>query len=301
MSENWFKSLCRELFRWYLRQFPLRDGKALMYARLHAALAPAARFATVRLNPGFRMKLDLADPEQLKVYFYGHYHERYEARLVQSLLAPGEVFWDIGANVGYFSLVATAAVGGGGLVVAFEPGQASFERLRDNLALNDCGNVSAYQLAVSDRAGEARLYRAEDIADTGASLYGPGPEAAPYEVCRTVALDDFCREQNLPFPAFIKMDVEGAELAALKGAAGVLAAAQPLLLLEMEDKTLTAAGASKGLIQDLLRPLGYQAAFLRKGRWRRTGDVDAATGRNIFWFNPDLPVHREKLRLVPVA
>jgi hypothetical protein len=154
---------------------------------------------------------------------------------------------------------------------------------------------------VSDRAGEARLYRAEDIADTGASLYGPGPEAAPYEVCRTVALDDFCREQGLPFPALIKMDVEGAELAALKGAAGLLAAAQPLLLLEMEDKTLAAAGASRRLIQELLRPLGYRAAFLRKGRWRRTDDVGAATGRNIFWFNPDLPLHREKLRLVPVA
>jgi FkbM family methyltransferase len=301
MTENWFKPLAREIFRWYLRRFPLRDGKAWFYARLHAHLAPPDHFATVRLNPGFRMKLDLTDPEQLKVYFYGHYHERYEARLVQRLLAPGEVFWDIGANVGYFSLVAAAALGPRGRVVAFEPGTASFARLSDNLALNDCGNVSAYNLAAAAAAGEARLYRAEDIADTGASLYGPGPEAAPFEVCRTVSLDDFSREQNLPFPALIKMDVEGAELAVLEGAAGLLAAARPLLLLEMEEKTLAAAGASKDKIQDLLRSLGYRAAFLRKGQWRRTDDVYAASGRNIFWFNPDLPAHREKVRLVPVA
>ena len=64
----------------------------------------------VRLDKGFRMKLDLADPEQLKVYFYGHYHERYEADLVQRLFSGDDVFWDVGANVGYFTLVAATAL-----------------------------------------------------------------------------------------------------------------------------------------------------------------------------------------------
>ena len=82
MPDAWPKSALRGLFRWYLSQFPLRDGKAYFYERLHAGLTPSERYAVVRLDKGFRMKLDLADPEQLKVYFYGHYHERYEADLV---------------------------------------------------------------------------------------------------------------------------------------------------------------------------------------------------------------------------
>ena len=72
---------------------------------------PGERLLTVTLDQGFRMRLDLEDAEQRKVYFFGHYHERYEAALVARLLDPGEVFWDVGANVGYFALVAAAAVG----------------------------------------------------------------------------------------------------------------------------------------------------------------------------------------------
>jgi hypothetical protein len=62
----------------------------------------------------------------------------------------------------------------------------------------------------------------------------------------------------------------------------------------MEEKNLLAAGASKAAIQQLLSRYGYRAAHLRKGRWHATTDVETVKGRNIFWFNPDIPKHREK-------
>ena len=138
MPDSWLKSAPRgrNLFRWYLSKFPLRDGKAYLYERLHARLTPPDRYAVVRLDKGFFMKLDLADPEQLKVYFYGHYHERYEADLVQRLLTGDDVFWDVGANVGYFTLVAATALNHRGGIVAFEPGKNAYARLTENLALN---------------------------------------------------------------------------------------------------------------------------------------------------------------------
>ncbi|MGA8139734.1 MAG: hypothetical protein WB948_03540, partial [Desulfobaccales bacterium] len=116
--DNKLKSWVRALCRWYLSKFPLRDGKVFIYEHLHQSLMPSDLLVTAALDPGFRMRLDLGDAEQRKIYFFGHYHERYEAALVARVLEPGEVFWDVGANIGYFSLVAAAAVGERGEVAA---------------------------------------------------------------------------------------------------------------------------------------------------------------------------------------
>jgi len=300
MPDSWPKSALRGLFRWYLSKFPLRDGKAFLYGRLHAVLQPMERFAVVRLDKGFRMNLDLADPEQLKVYFYGHYHERYEADLVQRLLGGDDVFWDIGANVGYFTLVAATALRNRGQIVAFEPGKNAYARLVSNLALNPYRNIQAFPVAVTDREGEAVLHLLGDIADSSASLYQAGQAQAGQEVCRTVSLDHFLDSEGLRPPDLVKLDAEGAELAVLQGAQGIIAHTPPLFLIEMEEKNLRAAGASKAVVAQFLTGCGYRAAHLRKGRWYATADLAGVKGRNIFWFNPLVPAHRQKAARLPV-
>jgi FkbM family methyltransferase len=263
-------------------------------------LTPPDRYAVVRLDQGFVMKLDLADPEQLKVYFYGHYHERYEADLVHRLLADDDVFWDIGANVGYFTLVAATALNQRGRIVAFEPGKNAFARLTENLALNAYRNIRTFPVAVTDREGEAVLHLAGDIADSSASLYPAAQAQAGQEVCRTVALDQFLRTEGLPPPDLIKLDAEGAELAVLQGAPRLLADSPPLWLMEMEEKNLRAAGTSKAAVAQCLAGYGYRAAHLTKGRWYATADLATVKGRNIFWFNPRVPAHRQKAARLPV-
>jgi FkbM family methyltransferase len=300
MTETWLKPAGRALFRWYLSKFPLRDGKAYFYQLWHGRLAPAERYLTARLDQGFTMKLDLWDAEQLKIYFYGHYHERYEASLVRRLLERGEVFWDIGANVGYFSLVAASALNNHGQVVAFEPGSSAYARLCENIALNPFTNIKTYEVAVAAAAGEAVLYLAGDTADSSANLYSPGQAQTRRELCKTVSLDHFLEEQGLPAPHLIKMDVEGAEYAALEGARRLIGQHLPLLLMEMEEKNLRAAGADKAAIQRFLTGHGYRAAFLYKGRWHAVADVREARGRNIFWFHPGLTAHRQKAASLPV-
>jgi FkbM family methyltransferase len=300
MLDSWPQSACRGIFRWYLSKFPLRDGKAFLYEWLHAVLKPGDRYAVVRLDKGFAMKLDLADPEQLKVFFYGHYHERYEADLVQRLLSGDEVFWDVGANVGYFTLVAATALANRGQIVAFEPGKNAYERLTENLALNAYGNIQTFPVAVTDGEGEAVLHLVGDIADSSASLYSAGDTQAGQEVCRTVALDHFLEAEGLRPPDLIKLDAEGAELAVLQGAQGLLAASPPLWLMEMEEKNLAAAGTSKAAVAQLLTGYGYRAAHLSKGRWYATADLAGVKGRNIFWFNPGVAAHRAKAARLPV-
>ena len=120
---NRFSSLSRSILRWYLRKFPLRDGKTFLYQRLSPRLTPPEPFVTAALDAGFSMKLDLRDEVQRRMYFYGDYDERYEAKMIRRLLDKGEIFWDIGANIGYFSLLAAATLQQSGQVIAFEPGQ----------------------------------------------------------------------------------------------------------------------------------------------------------------------------------
>jgi FkbM family methyltransferase len=300
MPDSGLKACLRGLCRWYLSKFPLRDGKAWLYERLHAVLKPGDRYAVVRLDKGFRMKLDLADPEQLKVYFYGHYHERYEADLVQRLLSDDDVFWDVGANVGYFTLVAATALANRGQIIAFEPGKNAYERLSDNLALNAYENIRTFPMAVTDQEGEAVLHLAGDIADSSANLYQAAQAQAGQEVCRTVSLDHFLAAEGLRPPDLIKLDAEGAELAVLHGAQGLLTASPPLWLMEMEEKNLAAAGASKAAVAQFLTGCGYRAAHLSKGRWHATTDPAGVKGRNIFWFNPEVAGHRQKAARLPV-
>jgi FkbM family methyltransferase len=300
MPDTGLTAAARTLFRWYLSKFPLRDGKAFFYARLQAGLTPAARFAVVRLDPGFRMNLDLADPEQRKVYFYGHYHERYEAGLVRRLLTGDAVFWDVGANVGYFTLVAATALNHRGRIIAFEPGRNAYARLTENISLNPYRNITAYPVAVAEREGEATLHLAGDIADSSASLYPAGPGGGGTETCRTVSLDHFRCEEHLSPPDLIKLDAEGAELAVLQGARDLMAANPPLFLMEMEEKNLRAAGASRAEVARFLAAYGYRAAHLHKGRWHATADLAGVKGRNIFWFNPEIETHRRQAARLPV-
>jgi len=107
-------------------------------------------------------------------------------------------------------------------------------------------------------------------------------------------------EANLRPPDLVKLDAEGAELAVLQGAQGIISRTPPLWLMEMEEKTLKAAGASKEAIQDFLAGYGYRAAHLKKGRWHATADVATVKGRNIFWFNPDVAKHRDKAARLPI-
>jgi len=297
---NWFSSRSRAILRWYLRKFPLRDGKTFFYERLSPGLTPPERFVTAALDAGFSMRLDLQDAVQRRMYYYGDYDERYESQMIRRVLDQGEIFWDIGANIGYFTLLAAAALQQSGRVIAFEPGQVAYTRLVDNIGLNPFRNITTFNLAVTDQEGEATLHLAAETADGCASLYGAGPGVTAREICRTVSLDGFAPSHGLPGPDFIKIDVEGAELFVLRGAREMLAASRPLVLVELKAETLAASGTNKHEIQELLAGYGYVSAFPYRRKWYRARDVSQVKSRNLLWFDPGVQAHREKAARLPI-
>jgi FkbM family methyltransferase len=297
---NRLTSLALQAFCWYLRRFPWRDGKAFFYRHLNGQLAPPEGRVATRLARGFTLRLDLADPVQRRLFFYGDYDERREADLVTRVLAPGEVFWDVGANLGYFTLLAGACLKNTGQVVAFEPGPDAYPCLTANIALNPFANILACQVAASDRAGEAVLYSAQGQPDGRANLFRAGGGQTVSTRVETVTLDGWRRQHHLAGPDFIKLDVEGAELAALTGARETLAVGDPLLLVEMKEAIFQSLGTGRAAIQAWLGSLGYRPAGLFRGRWRLCRDVGEVVSRNVLWLKPDLPRHRHKAARVPV-
>ena len=150
----------------------------------------------------------------------------------RSAIRPGDVVIDAGANAGAYALLFAQWVGPGGRVYAFEPDPRAFTALEDHIALNGLNDrVVAVRAAVAGEAGRVRLRL--DAAN-GLSRIAHGGDDDPRDVdAAAISIDEFCGRANIR-PSVIKIDVEGAELAALRGARRTIASAGPALRLYVE-------------------------------------------------------------------
>jgi FkbM family methyltransferase len=171
-------------------------------------------------------------------------YERAEQKLVAKTVRPGTVFFDVGANVGFYTLLASLLVGDNGRVFAFEPLPKNIDYLEKHLALNGAKNVTLLKAAVSDHSGQARFYETSCRA-TG-QISGAG--SLPVEL---VSLDDLFLNGALPLPDYLKIDVEGAEFLVLSGAQHLLDLGRPTIFLSTHGAEVHAQCLS------LLESLGY--------------------------------------------
>jgi FkbM family methyltransferase len=193
------------------------------------------------------------------IFITGNY-EPNEFFLLSEVIRPGMTFVDAGANMGLYTLFAARKIGERGTVLAIEPSARECGRLLKNVKINALSNVRLVRNAISDSCLEVDLLIAEEEWSghntLGAFAYDT-PLAAKESV-RTKRLDDIVSEEGLTRVDIVKMDVEGAELRALKGAACILERFRPLLLLELADRALRHQDCSSAGIWDLLRQRGYR-------------------------------------------
>jgi FkbM family methyltransferase len=165
--------------------------------------------------------------------------------------------FDVGANIGQYTLLAARRVGPQGQVHAFEPTPHVIAQLRHNVALNQLGNVRINPVAVSDHSGKATLYYFEGT-DAGENTIMDAAGGTACGTVPTVTLDDYVAERGLRRVDVIKMDIEGAELLALQGASDLLSGENaPLLLMEVHAKTLGFSGLNMEQLLGLLGKHGY--------------------------------------------
>jgi len=182
---------------------------------------------------------------------------------VKGFLRPGMVVFDLGANLGQYTLLAAHCVGQQGRVHSFEPSERMFRELEFNVTLNGLSALCTLnRVAVSDAPGTARLSRYEEGAEVFGSLGAHRRSEANvigYEEVQTVTLDDYLKDRGIDHVDFIKMDIEGAELLALKGAGTLLSRRDaPTILLEMGDMNTDGFGYKSSCIWDCLESLGYR-------------------------------------------
>jgi FkbM family methyltransferase len=239
-----------------------------------------------------RFKVRTRDVNGRHLYKYGRYEPELTAWLRAHLeLRDGDVVVDIGANMGWYSLLAERQARGIVDVLAFEPDPDNYALLTENLALNGARRVTPLQLAVSSAPGTVTLHRYRDT-NLGRHSVLPINDGESVEV-PAVTLDGFWAERGLGerVPRFIKIDVEGYELVALRGARAVLARC-PLLLAEYSPNYMRAGGQSPAEFVDYLTGLGFRPHALRGGR---LAPVDAATlpaadrHTDLFWRRDGAP------------
>ncbi len=161
-------------------------------------------------------------------YWLGSY-EMQKRQAFEEKIPTGAVVYDIGANVGYFSLLAAELVGEMGQVYAFEPLPRNIDFLRRHVALNRFEQVEIIEAAVSDETGEAAF-------DLGASS-AMGHISGSGEIrVQLICLDDLLEAKDLQPPDFMKIDVEGAEYQVLKGARKLLKRHHPVLFLDTHQR-----------------------------------------------------------------
>jgi len=214
----------------------------------------------------------ILDLQTEKDYWLGTYEQDLQ-QAIREFVEPGSVVYDIGANIGYITILLEDAVGINGQVYAFEALPMNLQRLRENLRINKVDKrVIVIPAAVADRSGFLPF------------LVGPSNGMGKLEGSAgrvliednksievpSFSLDDFVYEENHTPPNVIKIDIEGGEVMAIKGMVRLLTEIKPVILMELHGTE------SAKITWDMLSSLGYVICRMQSGypRVQQVGDLD---------------------------
>ena len=187
---------------------------------------------TIAAGRGANLKISArrADPQ----FVSGTYEPALQEAIVQNLSA-GEVFYDIGANIGFFSLIAARRVGERGQVYCFEPVPTNAAAITRSAKLNGFEQIDVFCEAVAARSRSGELCLARHIGGATLDSAGVPPDFRGRISVDVVAIDEITAPRGLPAPNLVKVDVEGAELEVLQGMRMTLRADRPVVIYEVDD------------------------------------------------------------------
>ncbi len=229
-------------------------------------------------------------PEANTFYYYGYCEANLAAFLLR-YLKEGSTFIDVGAHIGFYSMLASNLTGNIGKVCAFEPTPWTYELLKENI--KDKHNVYTFNIAASDQDGETSFsdygpgYGAYNSASKEGTILNFEPKKI---VAKTIRLDEFFKQRSIT-PDFIKLDAEGLEYKIIAGLKETLKTSRPLITLEMagDDKW----SENRKISSDLLLKANYESYNMSD-----SGFIERCDIKSSYTYTNILFLPREKLNLV---
>jgi len=220
-------------------------------------------------------------------------YEKEEATMMENLVADGDNFFDVGANIGWYS-INIAASRRATNVYAFEPIPTTYADLQTNLGLNASANVHPYNFGFSNQAGEFPFYYYPEGSGNASAVNLTGRTDVQTFQCQVRTLDSFTAETGIRCD-FIKCDVEGAELLVFQGGIETIRRDKPVVLSEILRKWSAKFNYNPNEIFTLFRGIGYKVYTAHNGKLVEFGTMDENTiPTNYFFLHPEK--HAELVR-----
>ena len=263
---KFFKNTYEFLSRTPLRKVP---GMLLISNLIFRFVWPNRDIIEVQGN---KMVVNVNDPnpnlrKTFQAYAMDQVHEETTTKLFKHIIKEGDTVVDLGANIGYFSIIAAKKSGPKGKVLSFEPEPNNFKYLKKNIEVNDFENVTPIQGAISDKNGEIDLFICEYDSGhhtinqfQGIEAIARGRKSKEKTIkIKTWKLDDYLNNQNVKSVDVMKIDIEGSEGLALKGMQKTLKLPGINIFIEYYPALLKSMGTDLKLhIESLLNDYGFK-------------------------------------------
>lgn len=232
------------------------------------ALQCLGRAPRVEAGPAKGLRMDVGGTTEL--FLSGDYEAPVQ-EVMSGLVNTGSVFFDIGANIGFFSLMAARLIGPNGAVYAFEPVNENAALIRKNARLNSLGNIHIFETAMTCKTGREELLLARYAGGASLKSAGAPPDPSGSILVETSTVDDFMQSRGIRPPDLVKIDVEGAEMDVLHGMVDTLRQKRPKLIIEFDDGSETKCEEKLRSCQEFLSGFGYRFETIsnsyRDGNW----------------------------------
>jgi FkbM family methyltransferase len=253
------RTVLRKLSRYFFRFYKKEYGRYSILVKLFFPyLAPQEDYLeTVKAYRNLKMELDSREYIQAMIYLFGDF-EPPTIKFIESYIQKGFVIFDIGANVGYHTLIFSHLVGENGKVFSFEPEPENFATLNNNILINNIKNVITINKAVSDKKAVLDFYVSNSFnKGTHSLVYNPIQHSEVSIKIDCLPLNDFIVERSISKIDFIKIDVEGAEHEVIKGMESVIMRFKPAMLVEVNNDAQVTHGLSSKELKEYICNFGY--------------------------------------------
>ena len=247
--------------RLYTCYSPIELGKTSLVDGFARRYLTWRKFKSItRTRYGFAIETWFADIGQSYIYFFGVW-EPHISRYIARHLHQGDIFIDIGANIGYYSLLAAGCVGKSGKVISIEASPTIFEYLRGNVGLNGFSNVSLHNVAIADHEGVLDLYLNESSPGQSTIMSDRVTPAHLREETRCARLGAAIDPELVQAARFIKIDVEGAEWPVVSSMEDIIGkcSSDTEFLIEVNAPALLKFGTTVAAFVGLFQRSGFAA------------------------------------------